>query len=761
MRIPFSAILTVLTLALSCVPAVLIWAIFSSLMGSSTDLLYAATADGIDAMVDVLQDLLLNNSLMLLNARLAAGEKEHMSKMALLNATGLVNLNLRPNATDIRAQVINRIPAYDFPVVKHDDRFSYTNLEGTFFPDTGSPGKTAYWVVWQSLNVDVYKAQMGLLPYGRTLYLCTVQLSKDELWNTMEIWYVDQTTGAPLVRLSRTIYPWQVFAYSIPEIRNSFSRDLFVNPYSGQVEITFAHNVQVGNQQFAVGFGLNSQSLSEELRAQLGGHPADRLFLFFRRPHGHLIAASHGKYFSLSDVDLRFSDPVANPPNVSAYVLYTCLNSTDPLIVDGCQKLIAPYNDWTLIPESRQEMVLQGRHYWVAVGYSDARLTATMVLLKDRQAVMGGIDADTARVRRDTAAKQGTATVVLGVTTAVATVLPLLIGLWLGNWLLQLARKVDRIARLEFGGPALPTALTREIHDFQQSFRQMERGLRAFGQFVPSAVVARLVAGRLATDAKMEAATITVMFADIEQFSSLAEVMPPAQLAAVCTEYFEVLCKNVVQCQGTVDKFIGDCVMALWNAPLPNPRHERLAVTAALRMQADLLIQHPVWVWHSLPALKFRLGLHTGSCLVGNFGCSYRVSYTCLGDDVNVASRLEALNKKFGTVVCVSQSTFAGCAPHFHFRHLSKVTVPGRSEVLSVYEPICVAAGGDSETGEDEDATPGSPSLSPLQPSSGSRYLARPVPEDASDLDLELSLRGKAWASREEVRPAEDSASES
>ena len=78
---------------------------------------------------------------------------------------------------------------------------------------------------------------------------------------------------------------------------------------------------------------------------------------------------------------------------------------------------------------------------------------------------------------------------------------------------------------------------------------------------------------------------------------------------------------------------------------------------------------------------RFRLGLHTGECLVGNFGCKYRVNYTCLGDAVNLASRLEALNKKFGTVVCVSHATFAKAAAAFHFRLLADVTVPGKSEV--------------------------------------------------------------------------------
>eukprot|EP00667_Euglena_gracilis_P007546 EG_transcript_7625 len=592
MHIPFSLVLTTLTLALSCVPAVVIWMLFSDLMTASTDLLYRASAEGVGEVATSVQDLLLRNSLNLLNTRLTAGDMEHLSQQALLNSTGLLNLNLRPNVTDIKAQVLNRIPTYNFPILKTNPQFSYLTMEGTFFSADSSPGKTSYWIVWQILNIDIYKAQQRLPPYGRTVYLCTVLLSKDELWNTMEIWYVDQTTGAPLVRLSSKTYPWQGFAYNKKEYMNRYSRDLYANPYSGLVELVFVHNVHANNQQFTIGFGLNTQALSDELLAQLGDQPNDRLFLFFRETHGHLIAASHGKYFSLSDVDLRHSNPLANPPNLSAYVFYTCLNSTDALILEGCQKLLTAYSDWRLIPEAHQEMALAGRQYWVAVGYSASSLGAALVLLKDRESVMGSIDANAAAVVRDTDRKRGVAAIVFGVATAVAAILPLVAGLWLGYRLLRLATRMDNIARLDFRRSSIPEGLFHEMHNFQQSFLQMERGLQAFGKFVPSAVVTRLVAGNIGVDDQMENANLTIMFADIEGFSMLSEIIHPAHLAEVCTEYFEVMCKHVVSCEGTVDKFIGDCVMALWNAPLRQSGHQRNAVTAALLMQTEVLVMH-------------------------------------------------------------------------------------------------------------------------------------------------------------------------
>eukprot|EP00667_Euglena_gracilis_P007941 EG_transcript_8028 len=543
-------------------------------MDSTVDMLHSTTTESTDDLAHIVQDLLLSNSLQFLNSRIAAGDSEATSQETLLHATGLLKLNLHPNVTDINAQVLTQKSSYNFNTVKGNPMFSYISVEGAVFNDGDPIGKTSYWIVWQALNVDVYRAQMGLPPFQRTLYLCTVELSTDELWNTMKIWYVDQTTGTPLVLLSEANYPWQGF-YVERQNRRAWCNDLYVNPYSGQVELCFVKNIVHGNQLYSIGMGLNTQTLSEELRTQLDGQPTDRLFIFFRTSNGHLIAASHGKYHSLSDVDSRFVNPLANPPNLSAYKLYTCLDSTDALIREACQTLVAQAGPWPAIPEGRREAWLGGVRYWVVVGHSTSSLNATIVLLKNRESVMGSIDASTAKVMADAAAKRNVAAIVFGVATAVAAVVPLLIGLWLGRRLLRLAKGMDRIAQLDFSGPSISEARFREIHNFQQSFRQMERGLRAFGQFVPQAVVTQLVAGRLRTDDEMANQTVTVAFADIESFSTWAERLAPSQLAQVCTEYFEVMCRQVVACDGTIDKFIGDCLMAMWNAPLPRPGHER------------------------------------------------------------------------------------------------------------------------------------------------------------------------------------------
>ena len=294
-----------------------------------------------------------------------------------------------------------------------------------------------------------------------------------------------------------------------------------------------------------------------------------------------------------------------------------------------------------------------------------------------------------AQVDRQLAERKTITYIILAIVGCLGVLLPLVLGLWLGRRLMRLAAAMDRIARLDFGDQGSDSnAYFREMARFQSSFQQMERGLAAFGKFVPQGVVKVLIMGQMHANEKMCERTLTILFADIESFSTFCEILSTEQLAAVCTEYFEVMCKYLVRHNGTIDKFIGDCIMAMWNAPLQKPGHERDAVAAALEMQTGVCGLHASWKQKGLPDLKFRAGIHTGPCLVGNFGCSYRVSYTSLGDTVNLASRLEAINKKFGTYICLSHATYLQAKDTFHFRMLAKVTVPGKSEVVPIYEAL-------------------------------------------------------------------------
>eukprot|EP00668_Euglena_longa_P037805 GGOE01048703.1.p1 GENE.GGOE01048703.1~~GGOE01048703.1.p1 ORF type:complete len:375 (-),score=94.66 GGOE01048703.1:36-1052(-) len=308
-------------------------------MTTTIDTLSTSSTDGIGELSSSVQDLLLRNALLPLNARIAAGDTEGVSQEALLYTTGLININLDPNVTNISTQVFAPFLKYNFDILKGNSMLSYIMMQGMVFPNGTVPGRTAYWIVWQVLNIDLDKKARGLPPLGRTIYLCTVRLSEDARWDDMQIWFVNQTTGVPLIRLSDTIFPWKVFAEQVAatwsnEYRHSWGNEVIISPYSGQVELLYGNHVPSndGNQEYSIFIGLNVQTLSDELRSQLT-NPNDRLFLFFRTANGHMLAASHGKFFSLSDVDFRYVNTVKNPPNLSQFVFYSCLGCGCPIAV--------------------------------------------------------------------------------------------------------------------------------------------------------------------------------------------------------------------------------------------------------------------------------------------------------------------------------------------------------------------------------------------------------------------------------------------
>eukprot|EP00667_Euglena_gracilis_P000681 EG_transcript_681 len=637
-------------------------------------------------MATGMQTLLITQAMDKLTVRLTEGANELLSQAALIQASGFLAADLRPARFDVAGRFLVPYRDRNFVTMRGHAYFSNMGLTGAIWRN-GSASLTTtrmFWLQWSALYIDAVTGQTG----QRTLYLNQLQMQPDEQYSTLTTSYADQMTGALLATLQSATAPSYYFAGTFAA--SGSDTNLGFNSYSGQVAISLWHWFPAQNDTWIhASISISAQTISQELHDQLSGYPDDRLVIFFRQPHGHMIAASHGKFFSHSDVDLRYVNVLLHPPNISAYRLWTCLESNDLLIPLACQQLYAEYQSWPAIPVLNTEMVLGGQRYWVATDHTTANLQATVLMLKDRATVMGEVDAGNARVDRQVDDKKGVTFVILGVVTAIAVLLPLAVGLWLTARLMRLAAGMDRIAKLQFSADRAPPTMFNELHRFQASFMKMERGLQAFGKFVPQAVVKVLIAGDMKSNDQMSNETVTIMFADIEGFSTVCETVPPEVLVEVCTEYFETTCNSIVQSRGTVDKFIGDCIMALWNAPERLPGHERAAVGAALAMQDNVLQLHGDWRQRGLPVLKFRAGLHTGVCLVGNFGCSYRVSYTCLGDGVNLAARLEALNRKFGTYLCVSHATYEACCDDFCFRRLAKVTVPGKAEVLPVYEVLC------------------------------------------------------------------------
>ena len=214
----------------------------------------------------------------------------------------------------------------------------------------------------------------------------------------------------------------------------------------------------------------------------------------------------------------------------------------------------------------------------------------------------------------------------------------------------------------------------------------MKAGLRSFQKYVPADLVRALLASGAEARLGGERKVLTVLFSDIAGFTGLAEKLDPEKLVDILAEYLEVMSQEIAETGGTVDKYIGDAIMAFWGAPRELPDHSVAACVAAMRMQERLLELREHAEQAGAPPLHMRTGIHSGELIVGNIGSESRLSYTAMGDTVNLSSRLEGLNSFYGTAVLISEATFKAAEQEIVARPLERVSVKGRSKGTLVYE---------------------------------------------------------------------------
>ena len=181
---------------------------------------------------------------------------------------------------------------------------------------------------------------------------------------------------------------------------------------------------------------------------------------------------------------------------------------------------------------------------------------------------------------------------------------------------------------------------------------------------------------------------LTVLFSDLEGFTSLSEIMPPSDLVSLLNEYLDGMTQIIFDHGGTLDKYEGDAVMAFWGAPLEDNEHAPKAVTAALEMSRFSDSLSLKFQGQGRPAIKTRFGLNTGRVIVGNIGSQKRFDYTIIGDEVNLASRLEGANKQYGTNLLISHSTCTLVRDLFMVRELDNLRVKGKKRPVKVYEVL-------------------------------------------------------------------------
>ncbi|MCO7190140.1 MULTISPECIES: adenylate/guanylate cyclase domain-containing protein [unclassified Pseudoalteromonas] len=209
-----------------------------------------------------------------------------------------------------------------------------------------------------------------------------------------------------------------------------------------------------------------------------------------------------------------------------------------------------------------------------------------------------------------------------------------------------------------------------------------------FDQYVPPAHIQAMLDNPDSVSMEGEKRDITVLFADIRSFTTISESLDAGRLKSYLNQYFSPITRIIFEHQGTIDKYVGDMVMAFWNAPLPVEHHPELAVRCAMAMQDQVdALQEPMRQ-QALPPFKIGIGLNTGDMNVGDMGSEYRRAYTVLGDAVNLGSRLEGLTKYYGVGILINETTQAQC-PGLVCRPIDKVKVKGKNQAVTVYEPIC------------------------------------------------------------------------
>jgi adenylate cyclase len=221
--------------------------------------------------------------------------------------------------------------------------------------------------------------------------------------------------------------------------------------------------------------------------------------------------------------------------------------------------------------------------------------------------------------------------------------------------------------------------------------RRARETKRAFAQYVPAEVVHRLIEQPELLELGGEERELTLMFADLANFTTISEKLPPRAVVAILGKYFDAMSTVIYRHGGTVDKYIGDGIMAFWGAPLPDDRHAEHALHAAIDMQRRFAKLARSLGRRGGPIMAMRIGIHTGNVIVGNVGSKARFAYTAIGDAVNLASRLEGANKAYGTSILLSEATVGHLGGRAPLRPVDSVMVKGRTDAVVIYTPCADA----------------------------------------------------------------------
>jgi adenylate cyclase len=232
------------------------------------------------------------------------------------------------------------------------------------------------------------------------------------------------------------------------------------------------------------------------------------------------------------------------------------------------------------------------------------------------------------------------------------------------------------------------TSRIKEIQELGSAMELAQRAIWSFAHFVPKELVQRVIDNSISTELGGDREEITVAFTDVRDFTTIAESADPDMLMHQTSRYFSVLTEAFLAEGGTVDKFIGDAVMVFWNAPNPQPDHVARACRAALAGRRACEKLNCQFETEGLKPFFTRFGIHVGEAIVGNLGSTERMNYTALGNTVNLAARLEGLNKQFGTAILVSEDVYLRVQHCFRFKAFEAVIAKGMTKETRIFELV-------------------------------------------------------------------------
>jgi adenylate cyclase len=250
----------------------------------------------------------------------------------------------------------------------------------------------------------------------------------------------------------------------------------------------------------------------------------------------------------------------------------------------------------------------------------------------------------------------------------------------------QLSGEARKIESFDLADSVPIRSRITEVRELEEAMGSAKLGLRTFGLYVPVDLVRQILNSGVSPTLGGERRTLTVMFSDIQDFTSIAEALAPEEVMLLLSEYFNIASKAILGNGGSIDKFLGDGIFARWNAPKLIDEHEVWACRCALEFQEQISLFNERQRSRGKPVLETRIGIHTGVAVVGNIGTADRLEYTALGDMVNIAARLEQLNKNYQTRILVSAKVAAAVANTFGVRRIDEVLLKGRKQAIKVFE---------------------------------------------------------------------------